>query len=309
MLKKAFGFTFLFILIVSISLYLILNPEKNEINNAARISLGGTYVNLSDGFTHYKLQEPAKGLNNGSLVVLIHGGTIPIWTWDHQNKALTNAGFSVLTYDQYGRGYSDRPDVTYDQALYTKQLTELLDKLNIDGPFDLVGLSMGGGTAVNFAAQHPEKIKKLILISPLICDFKTIPVFKIPVIGEFIARIAGVKTIVKRFKELFKNNVDSEKYTNLFIEQTTYKGFERSILSMLRNNALGDYTPAYKKIGKFNLNVLLIWGKQDKEITVKMIDKIKTLIPNLTFKPIDDAGHGVVFQKKEVVNKLIIDFL
>ena len=309
MFKKFIGFTFLFVFIASISAYLILNPEKNEINNTARIAFGGTYIKLSDGVTHYKLQEPATGLGNGKLAVFVHGGTIPIWTWDQQTKALINAGFSVLTYDQYGRGYSDRPYVTYDQALYKKQLTQLLNKLNIDRPFDLIGLSLGGGTAVNFAAQHPEKIKKLILISPLICDFKTIPVFKIPVIGEFIARIAGVRTIVKRFKTLFKTNVDSKKYTKLFIEQTTYKGFERSILSMLRSDALGDYTASYKKVGDLKIKTLLIWGKNDTEITNDMINKIKTLIPNLGFKPVDDTGHGIVFQKSEIVNKLILDFL
>jgi pimeloyl-ACP methyl ester carboxylesterase len=309
MFKKTLGIIFLFILIAIASAYLILNPEKNEINKTTRITLGGTYIKLTDGFTHYRLQVPAKGSGKKKLVVLIHGGTIPMWTWDKQAEALKNAGFRVLTYDQYGRGYSDRPDITYDQALYKRQLSELLTKLNIVEPFDLIGLSLGGGTAVNFTAHNPEKIKNLILISPVICNFKISGVFKIPILGEFIARIAGVRVIVKRFKSLFENNIESDKYTKLFIEQTTYKGFEKSILSMLRNDALGDYTASYKKVGDLKIKTLLVWGKRDTEITKEMINKIKDFIPNLDFKPIDDAGHGIVFQKSEGINKLILDFL
>lgn len=168
---------------------------------------------------------------------------------------------------------------------------------------------MGGGTAVNFTVQHPKSVKHLILISPLINNFKTPKVFTIPVFGEFIARIAGIKTIVKRFKSLFKYNPESEKYTKLFIEQTTYKGFESSILSMLRHDAVGDYSSSYKKLGQLEINTLLIWGKNDTEITKTMIDKIISLVPEIKFEPVDHAGHGIVFQKGETINRMILDFL
>ena len=227
MVKKYLILSLLFLLIILVSAYFLFNPEKNEINQSARTAFGGTYIKLSHGFTHYKLQTPPDSVN-ARLVVLVHGGTIPSWTWDKQTTALLNAGFKVLSYDKYGRGYSDRPDITYDQALYKKQLVELIEKLDIKKPFDLIGLSVGGGTAVNFASQYPDKIDKLILIAPLINNFKTPAIFKTPVLGEFIARIAGIRVIVKRFKSLFNDLPDAEKYTKLFIEQTTYKGFERS---------------------------------------------------------------------------------
>ena len=60
---------------------------------------------------------------------------------------------------------------------------------------------------MNFTAQYPETVKKLILIAPLISNFKTPGAFKIPVLGEFIARIAGIKVIIKRFKSLFRNKI------------------------------------------------------------------------------------------------------
>ncbi len=295
------------LLIVSlVGIYFFLNPEKNELNEITRKRLGGTYVKLSDGITHYKLEGPI----DGKTVVLVHGGTIPIWTWDKQAQAMQDAGFRVLSYDKYGRGYSDRPDVSYNQDLYKRQLLELVDKLSLTEPFDLVGLSLGGATAVNFTARHPDRVKKLVLISPMINNFKAPSIFRIPVFGEFIARVMGINVIVKRFISLIDKHPEVEKYTRLFIEQTTYKGFQRSILSMLRNDAVrGDYSEAYGIIGKQKREILLIWGTADTEITKDMIKDIRSFVPSLTFAPIEGVGHGIVFQKPDIVTKLMINYL
>jgi pimeloyl-ACP methyl ester carboxylesterase len=291
--------------VVAIGIYLILDPEVNELNEAARTRLGGSYIKLSDGMTHYKLQGPpeAKG------VVLVHGATIPIWTWDQQVRALTQAGFRVLSYDNFGRGYSDRPAVTYDQALHLRQLKEMADKLGLNKPFDLIGISLGGGTAVNFTARYPDRVDKLVLISPLINNYKVPSYFGIPVFGEFLARLAGIRVISNRFASLIGNHPESEKYTRLFEEQTTYKGFQQSILSMLRNDAVGDYRAAYRIVGRQKRDVLLIWGTEDTGVTKPMIGDIQSAIPRLTFKPVEGVGHGIVFQKPQTVNKLIINFL
>ncbi len=291
--------------IVLVVVYYALDPENKQLDESEREKLGGTYVKLSNGVTHYKLTGPA----NGKLVVLVHGGTVPIWTWDKQVEFLNEAGFRTLCYDKYGRGYSDRPSVTYNQELYTSQLLELVDKLGITQKFDLIGLSLGGGTVVNFTAQYPNKVQKLILISPVINNFKVPGILRLPVIGEFAGRVIGIKTIVDRFSSLFEKNPDSKKYNRLFVEQTTYNGFQQSILSMLRNDALGDYTNAYQKLGKQNRQILLIWGTEDTEITRDMIKDVRSHLPNLLFKPVEEVGHGIVFQKPDTVNSLIVDFL
>ena len=85
----------------------------------------------------------------------MHGATIPMWIWDPQVESLTKAGFSVLRYDLYGRGYSDRPHTEYNRDLYRSQLLELLDQLGIKEPVDLVGMSLGGAIATDFTANYP----------------------------------------------------------------------------------------------------------------------------------------------------------
>lgn len=60
-------------------------------------------------------------------------------------RALVDEGFHVITYDNYGNGWSDAPDAIYNHALYVSQLAELLLALNISRPIHLVGQSLGGG--------------------------------------------------------------------------------------------------------------------------------------------------------------------
>jgi len=292
------------LIIVMFAAYFALNPETVELNHTARNKPGGNYIELSDGVTHYRFDGP----ENGEVVVLVHGATIPHWGWDEQIRALSGAGYRVLSYDKYGRGYSDIPDVEYDQALYLDQLKELVDKLGLTEPFKLVGVSVGGGTIINFTAKYPDRVKKLVLISPLIRDFKVNPLFFVPVAGEFIVRVAGIRVITNRFKSQYEGHPKLDQYLKRFTEQTTRLGFQRSILSMLRNDAVADYSEAYQIVGKQDIEVLLLWGTADEEISQEMIDDILTYIPSLRFISIRDAGHGLLVQKSDRINQVILGF-
>jgi pimeloyl-ACP methyl ester carboxylesterase len=305
---KKYYLVSMLIIVILLGSYFVFNPEKKELSDAERKQLSGTYINLSNGVTHYKLEGPKT--KNGRLIVLVHGGTAPLWAWDKQIQPIKEQGYRILRYDMYGRGYSDRPNIVYDQQLYRTQLLELVDKLGSEKPFDLIGLSLGGGIATTFTAHHPERVRNLVIISPLINDFK-VPFFvQIPIVREFITRLVGIKIITNRFVSLFEGSPDAKIYLKLFTEQTTYKGFQRSLLSMLRNDAIsGDYSPSYRSVGEQGRKVLLIWGNEDEEVTQHMIDRIRSLIPNLEFKSIEKAGHGVLFKKPDVINDLIINFL
>ena len=62
-------------------------------------------------------------------------------------------------------------------------------------------------------------------------------------------------------------------------------------------------------LGGQKRDVLLVWGTEDTGVTAPMVSAIPSLVPRLTFKPVEDAGHGIVFQKPEIVNALLTDFL
>lgn len=129
-----------------------------QLSDTARSAAPGGFVRLSQGYVHYGLEGP----ETGETVVLVHGFSTPMFIWERTVPDLARAGFRVLSYDLYGRGYTDRPDVAYDEDLFAGQLMELLNALDIREPVNLVGLSMGGAIATIFTTRHPEKVTALI---------------------------------------------------------------------------------------------------------------------------------------------------
>src|SRR5512133_3196950 len=133
--------------------------ETRELNELARQEAGGSFIQLSDGFTHYELSNPAAE----HTVVLAHGFSAPYFIYNPTFEFLTQAGFRVLRYNLFGRGFSDRPDTHYSLDLFVRQLSDLLAALRCTRPVSLVGLSTGGPITATFTARFPERVDKLVL--------------------------------------------------------------------------------------------------------------------------------------------------
>ncbi len=286
-------------------LYIIRNPETEELNDTIRHQLGGSYIRLSDGVTHYEI----KGTNAEKRVVLIHGGTIPFWMWDDQSDALHHAGFQVLRYDMYGRGYSDRPYITYNKLTYQRQLLELVNNLGWQDHFDLVGHSFGGAVAINFTAAFPNRVRKLVLISPVMKNYPVPPAFRPFLIGEILLRFSGINKMKKRIKQWLTDHPRKEEMMTLFVKQIVFKGFQRSFLSMIRHDSFDDYTSVYQTVGHQKRESLLIWGVQDTEVKKEIIEDIQVCIPHIQLAYIENAGHGIVFQTPQEIIQIITRFL
>jgi pimeloyl-ACP methyl ester carboxylesterase len=229
-------------------------------------------------------------------------------TWDLHVPELASEGFRVLVYDMYGRGFSDRPDLIYTRELFLKQLGELLDALRIDEPVHLVGYSFGGAIAVAFTARHPERVWNLAVISPVIKDYSTPALFRVPLIGEFSARVFGRKRIVSRAEGLLKGSELHDNGMYLYSQQMEFRGFQRALLSFLGSDALGDYTEEYTIVGKQNRRTMIVWGKMDDEISLPLITLVRELLPSAEFHALEGVGHGVVYKKPQVVEELLIGF-
>ena len=97
----------------------------------------------------------------GPPLVLLHGMAGERGDWDRLIAALPE-GYPVLRYDLRGFGQSPSDDREYS---HTDDLLALFDAQGIERA-PLLGLSMGGGVALNFALSHPDRVSRLILISP-----------------------------------------------------------------------------------------------------------------------------------------------
>lgn len=283
--------------------------EEKQLNDEVRNELGLSFLQLSDGMVHYDVSGPA----DGEVVVLVHGNAAPLFSWDNNIKALTDAGFRVIRYDLYGFGFSDRPDVNYSRELYDRQLNELLSKLSVEGPVHLVGTSQGGSIAVEFTANHPEKVKRLALLSPFINELPMkaiISLVRVPVIGDYIASVAFDRINLNYPEKVF---ADTEaippEFTERYREQLLYEGFKRARLSNLRSDSLSDFTSRYKVVAGSDIPVLLTWGTADIVIMDDSINNIIKAIPDLKYHEIEGGGHLVHYENPESVNTVLKEFL
>lgn len=111
---------------------------------------------------------PAEGKN--PTVILINGLTYSTRQWNNFTEALLAKGVGVLRYDPIGQGqtllkYAPILNVIpYQDQI--KDLKTLLTKMKIKGPYNLVGLSYGGGIAAGFAAAYPNLVKNLVMMAP-----------------------------------------------------------------------------------------------------------------------------------------------
>jgi pimeloyl-ACP methyl ester carboxylesterase len=280
--------------------------EVNKLTDQVRQQAGGSYATLSQGVTHYELSGPA----SGRTVVLVHGSTIPMWTWDRLVGPLADSGFRVLRYDHFGRGYSDRPMGEYTIDMYRKQLRELLDSLHLQGPVSLVGISFGCAIIANYASYYPESIDRMIFAAPLVNPFNELS----KLLTESPIGAAFVKDQIKKqvegsIRKTLHDRGMPNHYADLFIQQASFKGFQRSLISFLRNAAETDYRPFYMKTGDSVQNIMLIWGNDDKTVRIGQIQAFSKAIPRAQVKILPGIGHMAPFEATGKFNGLVLDFL
>ena len=114
-----------------------------------------------EGYTTYY-----ETLGKGDPVVLVHGigGGSSVFQYRKNAAALASAGFKVYALDLLGFGRSSRPEIRYTQNLLTDQLTEFLEQVN--APAAVVANGLSAAYTIRIAAERPELVSKLVLVSP-----------------------------------------------------------------------------------------------------------------------------------------------
>jgi pimeloyl-ACP methyl ester carboxylesterase len=290
----------------------ILSAEPKLAERQARVVPPGQLVRLSDGVTYYELGGP----QNGRPVVLIHGFSVPNFIWDPTFAALAAAGFRVLRYDLFGRGLSDRPKISYDKALYVRQLAELMDTVEFSDA-DVISLSMGGVVAAEFAYRFPKRVGKLVFISPAGFDLGlpfSIKLLYVGGLGELLFEgldLFGRGTILaSMFKDFYNPTQQTlDAFSERYLDQMQYPGFKGAILSSLRTGMLDEDLTLFRRVGETGKPVLLIWGEQDRTVPFRNNETFRKLVPQAEFQAIENSGHIAHFEKPEIVNPALIRFL
>lgn len=286
------------------ALYRYSDPETLDLDDVVRGATAGQFVRLTNGFTHYELGGPP----TGRMVVLAAGFSVPYYIWDPTFAALADAGVRVLRYDYYGRGFSDRPDVPYDQAFYVRQLAELLDALRVTEPIDLVGLSLGGSIVTSMADRHPDRVRSLIYVDPSFRTPEPAPAGSAAVWSVLTAILTERSWADEQLGD-FLHPERFPEWPERYRVQMRYRGFRRARLSELKANAAVDQREEVARVGKHERPVLVIWGKQDPVVPFDESAQLLDAMPRARLVPVDDSGHLPQWEQPAVFNAALLSFL
>lgn len=279
------------------------NREHLALDAEARKQAPGQFVQLSQGMVHYQAEGPA----DAPPVLLVHGFSVPGYAFDATRQALAGAGFRAISFDLYGRGWSDRPEVTYDRDLFAGELGELMDALHIPKA-RLVGLSMGGAVVGRFAATHPERVTSVVLLAPF-NQPRDIGPMAWPGVGEWLNRSWFLPGLADSQTEDFPHPERLPGWGDRFVPQMRYDGFGRAILSTIRNTTTQSSIPDFEAIGRAGIPVELVWG--DRDITVPYAEHalVQKAIPQARLVSMQGLGHMTVVEDPAATNPRLVSFL
>jgi pimeloyl-ACP methyl ester carboxylesterase len=280
--------------------YVIKNVEIKTMDAEARKNTSGQFIQLTDGITHYEIA----GADTAKTIILVHGFSVPAYIWGATFDSLVQQGFRVVRYDEFGRGFSDRPNVAYTPEFYRRQLADLIRSLKLKTPVDIAGLSFGGAVVTDFAVHYPSLIDKMILIDP-VYRFRKIDG------AEMIANYSMATHPDKQASgqlEDFKYPEQFPDWVDQYKVQMQYKGFRHALISTLINYKGDTIVGNYRKLDSLHKKVLLIWGKEDQTVTFNFSDSLRQNL-QVDFFAVDDARHLPHLEKPLSVNQKIASFL
>ena len=296
-------------LVVFVALLPVLGDgEHLDLDAAARATAPVDFMELGPGEVAYQLSGP----EGGRPVVLVAGYSIDMSSFDVTASALAAAGFRVLRYDHYGRGWSDRPPLRYGPDLYQQQLLSLLDAVGFRGPVDLVAVSMGGAVAARFTVLDPARVRRLVLVSPygLPQDLPLMArLIRVPWLGEYLMALAGDSILKKRLPGNVVRARDAQQMERRFAAQMEYRGYKRALLSTMRHFMTLDCTSLYEDLGRLDTPVLLLWGTEDAVVPYAFADRIQAAVPQARFLPLPGLGHNPFLESDDQVTPRVLEFL
>ncbi|MFH1523890.1 MAG: alpha/beta fold hydrolase [Chloroflexota bacterium] len=238
-------------------------------------------------------------------VLLLHGLGADGSSWTLQLPALTAAGFRPIAPDAPGFGGSPYDGHGWSIRRVAAQMAELLDELKT-GPVHVVGLSMGGVMAQQFALDFPHLTRRLILVS-------TFSVLRPENLGGwwyFIRRTAAVLTfgleaqarIVAQRVFPDPRNVSLREMLIENISHADPRAYRKAM------GSLGLFD-SMKRLGEIKAPTLVVTGAQDTTVTPARQRLLVDGIPGARQVVVPQAGHAVPVDQADVFNREMLDFL
>lgn len=280
--------TFLSILL-AVAAFWAWTPDKDPAELAARyLRAPGDIVELAGTRLHVRDDGP----KDAPALLMLHGFGASLHTWEPWAQALAGR-WRVLRVDLPGHGLSP-PDSTgdYTDARSLQLLLALMDRQQL-ARVTLIGNSMGGRIAWTMAARHPQRVDRLVLVSPdgfaspgyfeygkapevspmlqLMRHVLPRPVMRMSLAPAYVNRDALTDELLTRYHDLLRA-----------------PGARGALLQRMQQTVLVDPVPLLKTL---QAPTLLLWGEQDAMIPIANADDYLKAIPDSRLVRLPGLGH------------------
>jgi pimeloyl-ACP methyl ester carboxylesterase len=238
----------------------------------------------------------------GHPLVFIHGLGSSTRDWEAQVPAFSRS-YQVITFDLRGHGQSDKPAGPYHIATFSADLADLLQTLGI-GAAHIVGLSLGGAIAFQFALEYPERARTLTIVNSG------------PTLGDPAAAHQEIERRIGIVRQLGMRAMGQALSANLF-PRSEHTSLRETFVERWAENDPEAYIEATRSLLDWDVTdrlsaiqcpTLVIAADQDySPVTVK--ETYIKHIPNAQLVVIPDAHHAVPMERPEQFNTVLERFL
>jgi pimeloyl-ACP methyl ester carboxylesterase len=237
----------------------------------------------------------------GPPLLLIHGIGDSSRTWEQVIPLLAREHL-VIAPDLLGHGASDKPRADYSVAAYANGMRDLLAVLGIER-VTLVGHSLGGGVAMQFAYQFPERTERLVLVATGGAGRGVSPALRAATLpGAHLGMLAmrlpmarfginvGIDLLRRLDTGLGLDAVDLRRVVQALPDATSRSAFIRSLRSVVdwRGQVVSMLDRSYLTRG---MPTMLIWGARATVLPVRPGRRAQAAIPGSRLEIFPDAGH------------------
>jgi 3-oxoadipate enol-lactonase len=272
-------------------------------------------VNANSISISYELHQPSNPdrafitspFDSEHYIVLINGLADPKETWSLQIPALTNAGLTVLTFDNRGIGSTSSPAGPYTASLLAADAKALVTHLKIPSKFHLMGVSMGGMIAQQYALDYPADILSLTLA----CTYAAPGPFCSRMFSMWAdtAPVMGVPFVMRDVTLwAFTQDFFTKREDELREVETNMKYMTQSTPAYLAQLAVIQNFDTTERLHQIKVPTLVLAGEQDILIPVSLSRELHEAIPGSRWKTVL-GGHGCMWEYPGSFNETCLEFL
>jgi pimeloyl-ACP methyl ester carboxylesterase len=293
LIRAAATYTWLWLL-VGPSVVAAAQSPPNQSPSQSQVQSGIAEIN--GGKIYYEVA------GSGHALVLIHGGQMDRRMWDEQFD-LFSKSYRVIRYDV--RGFGKSPAST-NVCADEEDLAALLKYLQVDKAY-IVGLSLGGRIAIDFALTHPDMIDAIVPVAPGLSGFhfsddpNATESWRAALAGDW-QKVADLWLKSGYMAHAMENPKIAGRLCQLALENA-HEYLDNPVLESMPN------PPAIERLPEITTPTLIIVGNRDVADIHEICGLLFARIPHSREILIENSGHIVNMEQPELFNRSVLNFL